>query len=84
MQNQQTLELTDKEALLLQLLLRAAPRLVVREQLLADVWGHKADLETHTLETHVYRLRKKLATLDLAGLLHSATGGYSWGHDAPG
>jgi hypothetical protein len=54
--------LTDKEmALLLLLAERAEP--CSRAQLLQDVWGYAAALETHTLETHMYRLRQKLAAL---------------------
>lgn len=51
--------LTDKEAALLAYLARAgAP--VARDVLLADVWDYEDGLETHTLETHIYRLRRKL------------------------
>ena len=52
--------LTDKESLLLTALL-AAPQGVEREALSRDIWGHEAGIDSHTLETHIYRLRQKLA-----------------------
>ncbi len=51
--------LTEKEIDILAAL-AAAPKGLTREALLADVWGYKAELETHTLETNIYRLRQKL------------------------
>lgn len=53
--------LTEKEAAILAYLIRADGRTVPREELLAQVWGYDAAVATHTLETHVYRLRRKLA-----------------------
>jgi quinol monooxygenase YgiN len=55
--------LTEKEALLLAALLEASPSAVSRETLLREVWSYEADIETHTLETHIYRLRQKLEAL---------------------
>ena len=52
--------LTEKECALLQTLAAGA---MTREALLRDIWGYEADLDTHTLETHIYRLRRKLAEL---------------------
>lgn len=54
------IRLTDKERLLLRSLLQAAANKLPREKLLQDVWGYKEGTETHTLETHLYRLRQKL------------------------
>ncbi len=54
------LPLTEKEALLMQALARANPQPVKRETLLRDIWAYEGDIETHTLETHIYRLRQKL------------------------
>ena len=54
--------LTEKECLLLATLAAAAGPMA-REQLLSQVWGMAAQAETHTLETHVYRLRTKLSGL---------------------
>jgi DNA-binding response OmpR family regulator len=52
--------LTDKEAHILKYLYRAGSKPVSREELLAEVWGYNAHVTTHTLETHVYRLRQKI------------------------
>jgi hypothetical protein len=53
-------DLTDIEAGLLARLLAAKGAAVPRDVLLAGVWGFRPDLETHTLETHIYRLRQKI------------------------
>jgi hypothetical protein len=60
-----TLGLTEKECVLLKHLLQAHPAHVTRDTLLAQVWGMATAIDTHTLETHIYRLRSKLDTLDL-------------------
>ncbi len=52
--------LTEKEAAVLKYLYRAAGAMVTREDLLADVWGYNITAATHTVETHVYRLRLKI------------------------
>ena len=52
--------LTDKEAAILKYLYRAGDRAIPRETLLGEVWGYNAGVTTHTLETHVYRLRQKI------------------------
>lgn len=55
------IHLTEKEAALLKLLLQHRPDELSREQLLHDVWGYGDNVDTHTLETHIYRLRSKLS-----------------------
>jgi DNA-binding response OmpR family regulator len=64
--------LTAKEASILSRLHRAAGQMVPRETLLDEVWGYGAGIDTHTLETHIYKLRRKLG----AGVLVSENGGY--------
>jgi DNA-binding response OmpR family regulator len=54
------IHLTAKEVSLLKRLHRARDRVVDREELLNQVWGYNASATTHTLETHVYRLRQKM------------------------
>lgn len=54
-----TVRLTDKECAILRYLLRQQGQIVKRSELLRDVWGYHADADTHTLETHIYRLRQK-------------------------
>ncbi len=51
------LRLTEKEAAILRYLHRAEQQPVARETLLKHVWGYNANVTTHTLETHIYRLR---------------------------
>ncbi len=71
------IRLTEKEAAILLYLHRAAGRAVPRAELLGEVWGHSSAVTTHTLETHVYRLRRKIE-LDpqAARLLVTDDGGY--------
>ena len=52
--------LTEKETAILRYLYRAGARMVNRETLLSEVWGYNSGVTTHTLETHVYRLRQKM------------------------
>jgi DNA-binding response OmpR family regulator len=54
------ISLTEKETAILLHLHQAAPREVGREELLDEVWGYAAEASTHTVETHIYRLRRKL------------------------
>jgi DNA-binding response OmpR family regulator len=52
--------LTEKETSILRYLYRAGQRPVSREALLQEVWGYNSGVTTHTLETHIYRLRQKI------------------------
>jgi DNA-binding response OmpR family regulator len=52
--------LTEKETAILRYLYRAGQKPVSRETLLQEVWGYKSGVTTHTLETHIYRLRQKV------------------------
>jgi len=54
------IRLTEKETSILKYLYRAGDRAVGRDALLNEVWGYNAGVTTHTLETHVYRLRQKI------------------------
>ena len=73
---QKKVRLTDKETNILKYLYRAgAP--VPREELLTEVWGYNAGVTTHTLETHVYRLRQKIEPDPAhARILVTEAGGY--------
>lgn len=55
-------KLTDKETRILRFLHRAQGQPVSREDLLSEIWGYDSRLTTHTLETHIYRLRQKSET----------------------
>ena len=71
------LRLTEKEAAILRFLHRAERQAVPRETLLRDVWGYNANVTTHTLETHIYRLRQKIEDDPAnARLLITDVGGY--------
>jgi len=71
------IRLTDKEAAILKFLYRAAGKPVARQVLLNEVWGYNAAVTTHTLETHVYRLRQKIEPdPTLAKILLTEGGGY--------
>ena len=68
--------LTEKETAILKYLYRAG-RAVDRDTLLSEVWGYNAAVTTHTLETHIYRLRQKIEDNPAqARLLITETGGY--------
>ena len=54
------IRLTEKETSILKYLYRAGEKPIGRDQLLGEVWGYNAGVTTHTLETHVYRLRQKI------------------------
>ncbi|HEX4765679.1 MAG TPA: response regulator transcription factor [Lichenihabitans sp.] len=71
------LRLTEKETAILRFLYRAGPQVVSRDVLLREVWGYNANVTTHTLETHIYRLRQKIeADPANAQLLVTEPGGY--------
>ena len=71
------IRLTEKETNILKFLHRAPIPVVPRDVLLQEVWGYNAAVTTHTLETHIYRLRQKIEP-DPANvqLLLTETGGY--------
>jgi DNA-binding response OmpR family regulator len=54
------IRLTEKETAILRFLLKAEQKVVARETLLHEVWGYNENVATHTLETHIYRLRQKI------------------------
>lgn len=71
------IRLTEKETSILKYLYRAGGKPVTREELLTEVWGYNAGVTTHTLETHVYRLRQKIEPDPTsAQLLLTEAGGY--------
>jgi DNA-binding response OmpR family regulator len=71
------IRLTDKEAAILRYLYRAGPKPVGRDELLREVWGYNAAVTTHTLETHIYRLRQKIEpTQGRTDILVTEGGGY--------
>jgi DNA-binding response OmpR family regulator len=76
-QTDRKIKLTEKEASILKFLYRAGGRPVTRDVLLDEVWGYNSGVTTHTLETHVYRLRQKIEPdPGAATLLLTEAGGY--------
>jgi DNA-binding response OmpR family regulator len=71
------IRLTEKEVSILKYLYRAEGKPVAREVLLTEVWGYNAAANTHTLETHIYRLRQKIERDPAAAaLILTGPGGY--------
>ncbi|MCA8867116.1 MAG: response regulator transcription factor [Rhodobacteraceae bacterium] len=71
------IRLTEKETNILKYLYRATDGVVARDVLLHEVWGYNAGVTTHTLETHIYRLRQKIEPDPTnARLLVTESGGY--------
>ena len=69
--------LTEKETAILRYLYRAGQKPVSRETLLQEVWGYNSGVTTHTLETHIYRLRQKVEKdAALPQILVTESGGY--------
>ena len=68
---------TEKEAAIIRYLFRAGQKAVTRDELLEEVWGYNSGVTTHTLETHVYRLRQKIEKdPSNAEILVTENGGY--------
>jgi DNA-binding response OmpR family regulator len=71
------IRLTEKETSILKYLYRAGEKPITRDVLLHEVWGYNSGVTTHTLETHIYRLRQKIEQdPSNAELLVTETGGY--------
>jgi DNA-binding response OmpR family regulator len=69
--------LTEKETSILKYLYRAGDKSVSRDELLREVWGYNSGVTTHTLETHIYRLRQKIEPEATSPkILLTETGGY--------
>ncbi len=76
-QTRKKIRLTDKETSILKYLYRSGSRVITRDVLLDEVWGYNAGVTTHTLETHVYRLRQKIEVdPSRARILITEAGGY--------
>jgi len=69
-------KLTEREVAILQYLYRHKNRTVAKEDLLENVWGYSKDSATHTVETHIYRLRQKIEQDTSAPVIETLEGGY--------
>lgn len=75
--NGETVKLTEKEVSVLKYLYKMQDRIVGKNELLQEVWGYSPEVTTHTIETHIYRLRQKVEHEDLsAQLILTVDGGY--------
>lgn len=78
---QDLIRLTEKESAILKYLKRSDGSPISRDVLLDEVWGYNAGVTTHTLETHIYRLRQKIEpNPSSATILVTETGGYRLGN----
>ena len=70
-------KLTEREVSIIQYLYKSKNKIVGKTELLENVWEYNADVSTHTIETHIYRLRKKVEkTQENAPLIYAEDGGY--------
>ena len=71
------IKLTEKEVSILKYLYKAKKRMVSKNELLENVWNYNSEVSTHTLETHIYRLRQKIEKGDkTSNLIITHEGGY--------
>lgn len=75
-ENEQTYKLTEKETAILKYLHKNADSYVSKQDLLTQVWEYAEDATTHTVETHIYRLRQKVEAGGGAELIETSEGGY--------
>ena len=76
-ENGSKVRLTEKETAIMKYLYRAEEKIIGRDELLEQVWGYNSGVTTHTLETHIYRLRQKIEKdPSNAQLLVTEGGGY--------
>lgn len=68
-----SIDLTEREADILYTLARSFPQTVSKNRILEEVWGYNTSADTHTLETHIYRLRKKIP-MEKEWLISSSSG----------
>ncbi len=60
LRNKKTIKLTEKEVSILKYLYKLGDKVASKNDLLKEVWGYNPDITTHTIETHIYRLRQKV------------------------
>ena len=77
LRNDETVKLTEKEVAIIKYLYKAKDKIVSKNELLQEVWGYSPDVSTHTIETHIYRLRQKVEHENPdAQLIMTEDGGY--------
>lgn len=76
---EEKIPLTEKEIEIILFLRNKKGQVVSKEELLSNIWQYHPDITTHTLETHIYRLRKKLESYGITDFLVTKESGYSLG-----
>lgn len=77
LRNNEIVKLTEKEVAIIKYLYKARDKIVAKNELLQEVWGYSPDVSTHTIETHIYRLRQKVEHENPeAQLIMTEDGGY--------
>ncbi len=74
--SQTSVKLTEKEVGIIKYLYKNAPDFVSKNDLQTNVWGYNEDVTTHTIETHIYRLRQKVEPDNGRRLIVTDNGGY--------
>ena len=75
--NGEITKLTEKEVSIIKYLYKSGSKTISKNELLQEVWGYSPDVTTHTIETHIYRLRQKVEQEDIsAQLILTSDGGY--------
>ena len=74
----QLIKLTDKEALILKQMINFQGKVVSKKNLLKSVWGYRQDISTSTVESHIYRLRKKLHKIFPKTIIFTSKNGYKF------
>lgn len=72
----QTIKITEREVEIIKFLYQISPQSATKEDLLENVWGYSADATTHTVETHIYRLRQKVEKNGGSQLIITENSGY--------
>ena len=72
----ESIKITEKEVAILKCLYEYAPDMVSKNDLLQEVWEYSPEATTHTVETHIYRLRQKIEKEGNAPLILTEEGGY--------
>lgn len=72
----EAVKLTEREVAILKYLYKANGKIVSKAELLAEVWGYSPEATTHTVETHIYRLRQKVEQDDNGQIILTEENGY--------
>lgn len=75
-ETEQTFKLTEKETAICKYLYKNSDKYISKQDLLTQVWEYSEDATTHTVETHIYRLRQKVESGGGAPLIETSDGGY--------